>query len=111
MSLRSSRSKLQHLDTLRAIDDTLEEIRAKQDFLSRTEDLLEANPMLGTRGVRLAMLLPEITRMQTRALFQAATRCMHEGVDVRVEGHDPARLTPERVRHPAGHSWRRRRPP
>lgn len=77
--------KLQHLDTLRQIDNTLEEIRAKQDFLSRTEDLLEANPMLGTRGVRLAMLLPELTRMQTRALFQAATRCMHEGVDVRVE--------------------------
>ncbi len=77
--------KLQHLDTLREIDETLEEIRAKQDFLGRTEDLLESNPMLGTRGVRLAMLLPELTRMQTRALFQAAARCMHEGVDVRVE--------------------------
>ena len=77
--------RLQHLATLREIDDTLEEIRAKQDFLSRTEDLLEANPMLGTRGVRLAMLLPELTRMQTRALFQAATRCMHQGIDARVE--------------------------
>lgn len=77
--------RLQHLDTLREIDDTLEEIRAKQDFLERTEDLLEANPMLGTRGVRLAMLLPEITRMQARALFQAASQCMHEGIDVKVE--------------------------
>ena len=77
--------KLQHLDTLREIDDTLEEIRAKQDFLGRTEDLLEANPMLGTRGVRLAMLLPELTRMQTRALFQAAARCQRQGVDVKVE--------------------------
>jgi pyruvate, orthophosphate dikinase len=77
--------KLQHLDTLREIDNTLEEIRAKQDFLERTEELLEANPMLGTRGVRLAMLLPELTRMQTRALFQAAAQCVREGVDVRVE--------------------------
>jgi pyruvate,orthophosphate dikinase len=77
--------KLQHLDTLREIDSTLEEIRAKQDFLARTEELLEANPMLGTRGVRLAMLLPELTRMQTRALFQAAARCLREGVDVKVE--------------------------
>ena len=77
--------KLQHLDTLREIDDTLEEIRAKQDFLGRTEDLLESNPMLGTRGVRLAMLLPELTRMQARALFQAAARCMREGVDVKAE--------------------------
>ena len=77
--------RLQHLDTLREIDDTIEEIREKQDFLARTEDLLEANPMLGTRGVRLGMLLPEITRMQARALFQAAARCMNEGVDVKLE--------------------------
>jgi pyruvate,orthophosphate dikinase len=77
--------RLQHLATLREIDDTLEEIREKQDFLARTEDLLETNPMLGTRGVRLGMLLPELTRMQTRALFQAAARCMREGVDVKVE--------------------------
>jgi pyruvate,orthophosphate dikinase len=77
--------KLQHLDTLREIDNTLEEIRAKQDFLARTEELLEANPMLGTRGVRLAMLLPELTRMQARALFQAASKCVRDGVDVKVE--------------------------
>jgi pyruvate,orthophosphate dikinase len=77
--------RLQHLDSLRDIDATLEEIRAKQDFLARTEELLEANPMLGTRGVRLAMLLPELTRMQARALFQAAAQCVREGVDVKVE--------------------------
>ena len=77
--------RLQHLDTLRQIDDTLEEIREKQDFLARTEDLLETNPMLGMRGVRLGMLLPEITRMQARALFQAAAHCMRDGVDVKLE--------------------------
>ncbi len=77
--------RLQHLDTLHEIDDTLEEIREKQDFLARTEDLLEANPMLGTRGVRLGMLLPEITRMQSRALFQAAAQCMHDGIEVKLE--------------------------
>ena len=31
------------------------------------------------------MLLPEITRMQARALFQAAAICMHDGVDVKLE--------------------------
>ena len=77
--------RLQHLNTLREIDDTLEEIREKQDFLARTEDLLEANPMLGTRGVRLGMIFPEITRMQARALFQAAARCMRDGVEVKLE--------------------------
>jgi len=76
---------LQHLPTLHQIDETLEEIRAKQDLLTRTETLIETNPMLGTRGVRLGMLLPELTRMQARALFQAAARCMREGVDVKVE--------------------------
>jgi pyruvate,orthophosphate dikinase len=83
--LSEAKLKLQHLATLREIDATLEEIRAKQDFLARTEELMEANPMLGTRGVRLAMLLPELTRMQARALFQAAANCMREGVDVKVE--------------------------
>jgi pyruvate,orthophosphate dikinase len=83
--LAEAKLKLQHLGSLREIDNTLEEIRAKQDFLARTEELMEANPMLGTRGVRLAMLLPELTRMQARALFQAATHCMREGVAVKVE--------------------------
>ncbi|MEE2899763.1 MAG: putative PEP-binding protein, partial [Gemmatimonadota bacterium] len=77
--------RLQHHTTLHEIDDTLEDIRAKQDFLERTELLLETNPMLGTRGVRLAVLLPEVTRMQTRALFQAAASCAREGVEVKVE--------------------------
>jgi pyruvate,orthophosphate dikinase len=31
------------------------------------------------------MLLPELTRMQSRALFQAAAQCTREGVDVQVE--------------------------
>jgi pyruvate,orthophosphate dikinase len=77
--------RLQHHTTLHEIDDTLEEIRAKQDFLERTEVLLETNPMLGTRGVRLGMLLPELTRMQTRALFQAAASCARDGVEVKVK--------------------------
>jgi pyruvate,orthophosphate dikinase len=39
----------------------------------------------GLLNVRLAMLLPELTRMQVRALFQAAAQCTREGVDVKVE--------------------------
>ena len=73
------------MDTLHDIDNTLEEIREKQDFLARTEELLEINPMLGMRGVRLAMLLPALTRMQARALFQAAAECTRQGVDVNLE--------------------------
>ena len=41
-------------------------------MLKRVEALREANPMLGTRGVRLGILFPELTRMQVRAIFEAA---------------------------------------
>jgi pyruvate,orthophosphate dikinase len=34
--------------------------------------LVEQNPMLGLRGCRLGILHPEITRMQVRAIFEAA---------------------------------------
>jgi pyruvate, orthophosphate dikinase len=77
--------KLQHLTTFSQIDETLSEIRIKQDFLGRIESLRESNPMLGTRGVRLGILLPEITRMQVRALFEAAADCVRDGIDARVE--------------------------
>jgi pyruvate, orthophosphate dikinase len=40
----------------------------------------EANPMLGCRGVRLGITIPEITRMQARAIFEAAINVKREGV-------------------------------
>lgn len=41
--------------------------------------------MLGTRGVRLGILLPELTRMQVRAIFEAAVDCAEDGVEAHVE--------------------------
>jgi len=38
----------------------------------RAEELQETNPMLGTRGVRLAILHPEISEMQVAAMVRAA---------------------------------------
>jgi len=43
-----------------------------EKLLSRVENLSEGNPMLGTRGVRLGILYPEIYEMQVRAIFRAA---------------------------------------
>jgi pyruvate,orthophosphate dikinase len=40
--------------------------------LDRVRSLSEANPMLGTRGVRLGILHPEVYEMQTRAIVRAA---------------------------------------
>ncbi len=61
------------------------ELQAKVRLLERTESLRESNPMLGTRGCRLGILLPELTRMQARALFEAAATCLEDGVDVKME--------------------------
>jgi len=77
--------QLQHFHTLSEVDAALAVIREKSDHLERVSELREANPMLGTRGVRLGILIPELTRMQVRALFEAACEVKREGVDVRPE--------------------------
>jgi len=57
----------------------VEVIRAK------VAELHEANPMLGHRGCRLGIVFPEITRMQARAILEAACQVKKEGVDVHPE--------------------------
>ena len=57
----------------------LEERRA---LLRRVEQLHEFNPMMGHRGVRLAISYPEITEMQCRAIMEAACRLVKEGTKV-----------------------------
>jgi pyruvate,orthophosphate dikinase len=52
---------------------------------ARVEQLREANPMLGLRGVRLSILYPEITRMQVRAIIEAACNLKKKGIDARPE--------------------------
>jgi pyruvate,orthophosphate dikinase len=54
-------------------------------MLDRVEALREENPMLGLRGVRLGILRPELTRMQVRAIIEAACLVAGEGVDVHPE--------------------------
>ena len=48
-------------------------------MLGRVEELHEFNPMLGLRGCRLGITMPEITRMQIRAIFEAACEVAKEG--------------------------------
>jgi pyruvate,orthophosphate dikinase len=49
--------------------DDLDELEA---LLARVEEIHEENPMLGTRGVRLGILMPEIYEMQVEAIMRAA---------------------------------------
>jgi pyruvate,orthophosphate dikinase len=51
--------------------------------LNRTiEELHETNPMLGHRGVRLSVTYPEIAKMQTQAVIEAAIAVNKEGMNV-----------------------------
>ncbi|EPX80074.1 Pyruvate,phosphate dikinase [Litoreibacter arenae DSM 19593] len=56
-----------------ALDMSAREVQA------RVDDLSEVNPMLGMRGVRLGITVPEIYEMQARAIFEAAIEASAEG--------------------------------
>jgi len=77
--------QLQHFHTLSEVDAALGVIRQKQDHLARVSELREMNPMLGTRGVRLGILIPELPKMQVRAIFEAACSVKREGIEVHPE--------------------------
>lgn len=59
-----------------ALDMSAREVQA------RVDDLSEVNPMLGMRGVRLGITVPEIYEMQARAIFEAAIEASSEGAVV-----------------------------
>jgi len=56
-----------------------------EQLFAKVVSLHEANPMLGHRGCRLGVTYPEITRMQARAVMEAACEVAREGMDVRPE--------------------------
>src|SRR5258708_6329680 len=64
--------------------------RAKIAKLSETlravEELHEFNPMLGHRGCRLGITYPDLTRMQARAIFEAAAQVAKKGTPVKPVG-------------------------
>ena len=62
------------------------ELADAKGTLAQVKRLHELNPMLGTRGCRLAMLYPEIPDMQARAIVRAALAVLdREGETVGVE--------------------------
>lgn len=49
------------------------------DVTRRIEAMMEYNPMLGLRGVRLGVTVPEIYEMQARAIFEATIEASRDG--------------------------------
>jgi pyruvate,orthophosphate dikinase len=52
------------------------------DVTRRIESMTEYNPMLGLRGVRLGVTMPEIYEMQARAVFEAAIEVSRDGTQL-----------------------------
>ncbi len=98
--LTEMKFKARHAEP-RAMDFLLDEIADKRKLLRRVEILSEANPMLGLRGCRLGIIYPEVTRMQVRAIFEAACEVLGEGVEVHPEVMIPLISTVEEFCHQA----------
>ena len=83
--LTDGKIRLLSAKNLQEINELLHKIEEDERILRRVETLREANPMLGLRGVRLGIMMPELTQMQVRAIFEAACQCTRQGVDVHPE--------------------------
>ncbi len=60
-------------------------LKETEEMLKTVAGMKEANPMLGLRGCRLGITMPQITQMQTRAIIEAACILKKRGVDVHPE--------------------------
>jgi pyruvate,orthophosphate dikinase len=83
--LRSKADRLEKKGKKKKLAKLEAKLAAEEELLQAVEDLEEANPMMGLRGIRLGITLPEITQMQVRAIFEAACNKAQEGIDVHPE--------------------------
>jgi pyruvate,orthophosphate dikinase len=60
-------------------------LKEKEDLLAAIKGMHESNPMMGLRGVRLSIYMPQIVEMQVRAIFEAAADCALRGIVVKPE--------------------------
>jgi pyruvate,orthophosphate dikinase len=88
-SFRESMKPLEHMVTdiaeikEKRLDKKL--IRRQQETLRKVKEMMEVNPMLGHRGVRLGITYPEIYKMQIQAILEAAAELIKEGIDIQPE--------------------------
>ncbi|MBK7317986.1 pyruvate, phosphate dikinase [Candidatus Villigracilis affinis] len=75
---------LEEVVTMRVKGETAG-LKAKEDLLESVKGMHESNPMMGLRGVRLSIVMPEIVEMQVRAIFEAAADCTLRGIVVKPE--------------------------
>jgi len=73
-------------------------IRKQRETLRKVKEMMEINPMLGHRGVRLGITYPEIYKMQIQAILEAAAELTKERVDVQAEVMVPQVCTAQELK-------------
>ena len=82
--LPSEESLLEEVITMRVKGET-EGLAEKETLLASVRTMHESNPMMGLRGIRLSIVMPEIVEMQVRAIFEAAANMKLKGIDAKPE--------------------------
>jgi pyruvate,orthophosphate dikinase len=80
----SEEALLEEVITMRVKGETAG-LKEKEKMLNAVKGMHESNPMMGLRGVRLSIYMPEIVEMQVRAIFEAAADCTTRGIVVKPE--------------------------
>ena len=82
--LPSEESLLEEVITMR-VKGEKDGLAEKESMLESVRSMHESNPMMGMRGIRLSIVMPEIVEMQVRAIFEAAANMKLKGVDAKPE--------------------------
>ncbi len=80
----SEESLLEEVITMRVKGET-NGLPEKEKLLASVRGMHESNPMMGLRGIRLSIVMPEIVQMQVRAIFEAAANMTLKGIDAKPE--------------------------
>ena len=81
-----------------SLDLVEQAIATKELMLQKVRALIEVNPMLGHRGVRLGITFPEIYGMQIRAILEAEAECLAKGLEVHPQMMVPQVCTPQELK-------------
>ena len=82
--LPSLEETLEEVITMRVKGDT-GDLDEKEELLRNIQALHESNPMMGLRGIRLSIMMPEIVEMQVHAIFEGAADATLKGVHAKPE--------------------------
>jgi pyruvate,orthophosphate dikinase len=63
----------------------LADLTLKEGLLAKSRSMHESNPMIGTRGVRLCLVIPGLVKMQIAAIMEGACIAKTQGADPRPE--------------------------